>query len=139
MACSTHSLKCQTLFQHLLQCRHKYHLLLCIQQSSLNLYNKIFFFKHIWVLHNHTETYTLQFYSVLVLTVQNRQDNSWFFSISHFYSQQMFCEKLCIWKFGFDIKLFFSSVVTSLMSLYFWKIFIVLPKTELFMNLKNHI
>ena len=53
--------KYQILFQHLLQCLFKYHLLLCIQWNYLYPYNTISLFHHILVLHNHTKTQTLYF------------------------------------------------------------------------------
>ena len=52
------------------------HLFLCIQGNCLYPYIAVLPFHNILVLNYHTKTHALQFYSVLLLTVLNRQVNS---------------------------------------------------------------
>ena len=73
MVCSTHNLKYQTSFPHLLQCLCKDHLFLCTQWNCIYSYNTILLFHHILVLNNHTKTFPLIFYLIIVSEVLNTQ------------------------------------------------------------------
>ena len=60
-------------------------------------YKNSLLFCYILVLHNRTKAHILQFYTDLILVNLNIDKTTHkYLSFSHCYSQQMFCEKLCI-------------------------------------------
>ena len=91
-----HDFKYQIQFQHLLQCLSKCLLFLCRLQSCLYQCKMTLPFLYISVLHNHTKTFILLFYWLLISIDLNRLFFSWIFVFFiHFYGYEIFRKKLC--------------------------------------------
>ena len=126
MVCLIQNLKCQILFQHLLQYLCKYHLFLHEQQGCLYPHNKVLHFQHILVLHNQFKINTLQFYLDLILINLNKQAYSLMFEFFsfllqiHFLRKNLWCDNLvliliisslfCCYKFNISM---FSHIIHS--------------------------
>ena len=83
MVCLTHNLKCETLFQRLLQCLYKYHLFYVYNEMSVSISHS-FAFRHILVLHNCAKTYS--FLIFLGSSINSPKDTGFFMSVWDFFN-----------------------------------------------------